>query len=739
MKKICFYLALSSMVLGAIHMNAQAAEYIVTDTSDEPAYNARCTSTGTATYSCLSLRSAINAANGSRGNDVINLAPGTYTLTKQGAFEDNNTTGDLDVNDAGNTLTISAMNSYTAEDIVITADANSTDDTLGIDRVFHVSSDSQLTLERITITGGASIGGYGYGGGINVSNNAGLTLTNCILLRNYAEVRGGGIYASYATVTLNDSVISANTSDYNGGGVYISGSTFSIENSGISGNAATGASVSSDKGNGGGAYIERSTFNSKNSIISENNSTHLGGGIYTADSIITMAGSKNEITKNKAIYGAGIHAERISSSGNTTLTFHNTVIYENTAESGGGGIGFVSSWDGAAITLTNSIVSKNIAMSGGGINTFGSDPSSLIALTITDSTLSANMGGGICAANSIVTLTNSTLVGNSAFGETIDGVYHGGAGGGLTIVDGVTATLINSTISENTASIGAAIHAFSQIDPVSVVLKHSTISNNIAIVIPDYDNLYHGHNFAAVQLSSSGEESKLSSLIVENSVIANTINGVDCAQYTMGTGTTEIHLTGYNVIEDSGDCTFLDTGTQLIRNDPLLGNLSNNGGPVDTHLPDSASVLIDAIPADQCFSSVNSDARGLSRPQDGHGDNNASCDIGAIEYVYDVAVAFSNPSDDEIVNVYPGDSYTFTALARDDTGPINSVVYSIDGVTVATVTEPDTRGEYSYTWSNIPLGNTRMHKIKVVATNSEGLTASDLTYVNVIIGRPMHN
>jgi hypothetical protein len=54
-----------------------------------------------------------------------------------------------------------------------------------------------------------------------------------------------------------------------------------------------------------------------------------------------------------------------------------------------------------------------------------------------------------------------------------------------------------------------------------------------------------------------------------------------------------------------------------------LGLLADNGGPVQTMLPEASSDLIDAIPAAAC--TLNADARGVSRPQ------GSGCDVGAVE------------------------------------------------------------------------------------------------------------
>jgi hypothetical protein len=59
--------------------------------------------------------------------------------------------------------------------------------------------------------------------------------------------------------------------------------------------------------------------------------------------------------------------------------------------------------------------------------------------------------------------------------------------------------------------------------------------------------------------------------------------------------------------------------------DPHLGELTDNGGPTATRLPQATSPLVDAIPIGSCSAVVTTDQRGGARPTGG------GCDIGAVE------------------------------------------------------------------------------------------------------------
>lgn len=108
-------------------------------------------------------------------------------------------------------------------------------------------------------------------------------------------------------------------------------------------------------------------------------------------------------------------------------------------------------------------------------------------------------------------------------------------------------------------------------------------------------------------------------------------------------------LSAYSLFTDLGCQPASDTN--ITNSDPLLLELADNGGPTPTHALHSDSAAIDAG-GDEC---EPTDQRGVSRPQDGDGDGEASCDIGAYEYereVLDVGVDIMPGSYPNSVNPY---------------------------------------------------------------------------------------
>ncbi|HBW67173.1 MAG TPA: hypothetical protein DEF43_08435, partial [Chloroflexus aurantiacus] len=110
----------------------------------------------------------------------------------------------------------------------------------GSDQVLLINSDANLTLQRLTITNGYSLG---FGGGIQ--NSGTLTVTNSVLSNNAAGF-GAGI-DNTGTLTITNSTFSNNAATTSGGGIYNAG-TLTITNSSFSNNAATisGGGISND-------------------------------------------------------------------------------------------------------------------------------------------------------------------------------------------------------------------------------------------------------------------------------------------------------------------------------------------------------------------------------------------------------------------------------------------------------------------------------------------------------------
>lgn len=160
-------------------------------------------------------------------------------------------------------------------------------------RVFTISPGVSVTINNLTIKGGALTSGYG--GAISVSATCSLKLNNCIVSNSRNTSSGGGAIGNSGVLYLNNSCITRNAATYGGGILNLAGGVIYIENSTISENRSTSTSA------GGGAIENRATLYINNSCISNNQSTEIGGAINNYLGTIYMANSS--VTGNVA-YGS---------------------------------------------------------------------------------------------------------------------------------------------------------------------------------------------------------------------------------------------------------------------------------------------------------------------------------------------------------------------------------------------------------------------------------------------------
>jgi hypothetical protein len=289
-------------------------------------------------------------------------------------------------------------------------------------------------------------------------------------------------------------------------------------------------------------------------------------------------------------------SEVLSVSGLSTVEIAGLTIAEGTTFGFGGGIA-----NRGTLTVANSLIRDSFSIRGGGIANFGT-------LTVIDSILSDNwvdlVGGGIYnpGLGSTATVINSTLSGNSAT-----------AGGGIAN-EGGTLTVTNSTLSGNLA--GARGGAIENAGTLATI-TNSTLSGN-SVNAPS--------GFGA-GLSIIGSTTQ--------TVIRNTILGGNHAASSPDVGG-PVNSQGHNLIGDgTGASGFADTdvvGTTDFPIDPLLEPLGDYGGPTQTMRPSPGSPVINA---GDNIDAPDTDQRGFTRIVGGF------IDIGAVELQPD---EFGGPS-----------------------------------------------------------------------------------------------
>src|ERR687897_951797 len=344
-----------------------------------------------------------------------------------------------------------------------------------------------------------------------------------------------------------------------------------------------------------------------------------GGGILIADSgIITVTDSTITGNSSEFANGGGIRNE-----GTGTVTVTDSTIRNNFSGHEGGAI--ANDGDGTMTVTGSTMGPENFSDSeGGGIYNEVDGTLTVTGSTITNNSTNSD-GGGIYNSGTM-TVTESTINGNTSGPSSF-----GGEGGGIYSTNELpdtdpandpddTTTIINSTISGNTAAgepgIGGGVYNSFGL----TVIENSTITKNTAT-----DGRGSG-------VASRGNEEFASTEVLSSIISENTNTDVDFLT-DFGTPTNTFLSRGYNLIGDGNattpDNAFNQTGDQTGVAEPGLGALADNGDPTLTHALLTGSPAIDAGPPTDgdpiACPPPSTDQRGISRPQ-----GNA-CDIGSFE------------------------------------------------------------------------------------------------------------
>ena len=348
----------------------------------------------------------------------------------------------------------------------------------------------------------------------------------------------------------------------------------------------------------GGAILQNGPLTLTDDAFTGNLANGSGGAIEDNGGALTVSGST--FSDNVSCRGfsapgtTGLPAGgAIFESSGAPVTIDSSTFTSNSAASAGGG---VSEEGGATLTVTNSTFTGNTALSGGAID-------------------------GECgvAACGTVDLFGDALTGNTAApsGES------GSAGGALYDTGETHYDVVNTTITGNTATDGGGIASANGI----VNLSFSTVDGNS--IIPGPLGTAGPASAANLENTDSG------SFTLDDTILANGILVGGAGAFPAGTTTdcspATVTSNGNNLFDTSGaDCGAV--GSDLINTDPMLGTLSNNGGPTQTLPVQTGSPAINAASASRCRSeTVNTsgtavDQRGVLRPQF------PTCTIGAYEY-----------------------------------------------------------------------------------------------------------
>jgi hypothetical protein len=194
----------------------------------------------------------------------------------------------------------------------------------------------------------------GVGAGIN--NYGRLKATQALIRGNVATISaGGGLWnRGGARADLLNVVISGNTAKLDGGGIMNTG-VLSMTNVTVSTNVVSDTAGPASEGEGGGIYND-GTLTLINGNVSGNTAAYGGGGLANAGSATLR---QVTISENTAEVGGGIDNFN-AFFGTPTLTMTNVTLSGNAATTAGGGMTNLN----ATATLTNVTVLSNTAAQG---------------------------------------------------------------------------------------------------------------------------------------------------------------------------------------------------------------------------------------------------------------------------------------------------------------------------------------------------------------------------------------
>jgi len=350
---------------------------------------------------------------------------------------------------------------------------------------------------------------------------------------------------------------------------------------------------------GGGAIANAGSLTLTDSTLVNNNyvgGSGGGGAIYNAGTLtldhVTLDTNESLIRDISNQITGGSSGGSIFNAVNATLDASYTTISNNSSYTSGGGL-----YNQGTATLSTATIRNNAStiQHGGGIHNTGT-------LSVSHSLIDGNQGlqgGGLWnGANATATLANSTIS-NNANPETYAGSPAAeGSGGGIYVSSG-TLTLDNLTITNNRANF--ANDTTSTKGGGGIMMIAGTVSIGHALILNNLEGFTGSTNPGNC------------SFINSKSLTSTGYNRTD--DITSGSATS---------------CGLTSTGDSEASN-VTLGTLASLGGPTQSYAITSGS---DADGTGNCAASLT-DQRGVARPSPG-------CDIGAYELTASDPVSWSD-------------------------------------------------------------------------------------------------
>ncbi|WP_223791937.1 Ig-like domain-containing protein [Methanobacterium spitsbergense] len=246
-----------------------------------------------------------------------------------------------DSNLINNTAGHSGAAIWSSGTVTIT-DSNLTSNTAFMGGAIY-NNDGTLTITDSNLTSNTA----DYGGAIYSYYLGNVSVTNCTVTSNWAQMYGGAINNN-GILTVNNSTFTSNTAQYYCGAIFNNQGTVTVNGSTFISNTGDGV--------GGAIYNNDGTVIVNNSTFTSNTSNSGGGAICNTFGNITV--NNSTFTSNTATVGGGAIYNYVG-----TVTVNGSTFTSNTANSGGGAIYN----DGATLTVNNSTFTSNFASYGGAI------------------------------------------------------------------------------------------------------------------------------------------------------------------------------------------------------------------------------------------------------------------------------------------------------------------------------------------------------------------------------------
>lgn len=441
----------------------------------------------------------------------------------------------------------------------------------------------EARLERVVFSrsSASSSGGAIYSATeASLGREARLQVDDSTFLGNHAG-RGGAIAALSGSVEVRNSFFMYAHANEEGGAIWVSSADLLVE-------ACRFEDVDL-RGDGGAIFVGENPGGVPREILSSvffRNGATRGGGIFAAGDLLVQ---DSVFEGNQATVAGGA----LFVAANAVVRIVSSHFSRNEAFERGGALASV----GEVRVERTQFEGNRAKLSGGAIVNAGK--ATIVESWLRENSIldAAGFGAGIhntevAGRRGELTVESSALVENGT-----DSVGSGGA-----LLTAGPARLRNSTLVGNRASWGGGIYAMPE---ASLEMRFCTIVGNA------------GGEGSGIAVASAGVE--LAASIVFGNAGAPDLGGLVSGVVSQG----------FNLFGSLGGETSLADPTDLVGEAPLLGELSDNGGPTPTMLLQPESPAVDAIPADACAALAGEeplvDQRGRPRP------SGSGCEIGAVE------------------------------------------------------------------------------------------------------------